>query len=62
MDTRSRDELIPVEEAAARLGMEPKRLRGLIMRNGIGDPIGDFERVYEWSLPRAADTSSEVQP
>lgn len=56
MHTQDND-LIPVEDAAARLGIEPKRLRGLILRNGIGDPIGDLERVYAWSLPRATDTS-----
>lgn len=42
-------DLVPVEDAAAALGIEPKRLRGFMWRNGIGDPIGDQDRVYGWS-------------
>ena len=34
---------------AAALGIEPKRLRGFMWRNGIADPIGDQDRVYGWS-------------
>lgn len=41
--------LVPVEDAAAALGIEPKRLRGFMWRNGIADPIGDQDRVYGWS-------------
>jgi hypothetical protein len=43
-------DLIPVDTAAAELGIEAKRLRGFIFRNQIGDPIGDAEYVYRWSL------------
>jgi hypothetical protein len=41
-----------IEEAAAELGIEPKRLRGYIFRNSVrlGDPIGDEFEVYRWSL------------
>jgi hypothetical protein len=31
------------------LGIEPKRLRGFMFRNGIADPIGDGAHVYGWS-------------
>lgn len=41
--------LVPLEDAAQALGMEPKRLRGFMWRNGIADPIGDQDRVYGWS-------------
>ena len=50
MDT----DLIPIEQAAAELGIEPKRLRGFIFRNGIADPIGDVTHVYGWSLKTLA--------
>ena len=58
--------LVPVDEAAAALGMEPKRLIGFVLRNGLRDPIGGWldggMAVYGWScreLARAS-TSSEV--
>lgn len=41
--------LVPLEDAAQALGIEPKRLRGFMWRNGIADPIGDQDRVYGWS-------------
>lgn len=48
------DDLIPLNEAAARLGIEPKRLLGYCIRNGLGDPIAgntpDGIMVYAWSL------------
>ena len=65
---RRSDDLIPIEQAAADLGIEPKRLRGFVLRNGLADPIGDMVHVYGWSLAtlrerlRAADHASEVQP
>jgi len=31
-------ELLSIDEAAAELGIEPKRLRGYMFRNKIGDP------------------------
>lgn len=43
-------DLITHEEAAAELGIEVKRLRGFMWRNGIGDPIGDATHVYRGSL------------
>jgi len=44
--------LIPIPDAAARLGIDVKRLRGYVHRNGIGDPVGSLEtdEVYGWSL------------
>lgn len=50
---------ISLEEAAARCGMEPKRLLGFAWRNRVGDPIGDGRWFYPSSLrtliERAAD-------
>ena len=43
-------ELIPIEQAASELGIEPKALRGRIQRNGPGDPIGGLTHVYAWSI------------
>ena len=65
--------LIPYEDAAATLGIEPKRLLGLMLRESVADPIGGQAEdgriyVYGWSLAtlrerlRAADHASEVQP
>jgi hypothetical protein len=44
--------LVPIDDAAQGLGIEPKRLRGYIFRNSVryGDPIGDATHVYDWSL------------
>ena len=57
-------ELVPVEQAAEMMGLEAKRLRGFMFRNGIGDPIGDGAMVYGWSCKtlaqRLADTSSAM--
>jgi hypothetical protein len=48
------DELIPLEQAATRLGIEPKRLLGYALRNRVGDPIGGLvdgkPYLYDWSL------------
>lgn len=44
--------LTSVLDAAGWLGIEPKRLRGYILRNDLDDPIGDADRVYPWSLLR----------
>ena len=41
---------IRLEEAAAQLGIEPKRLLGFCMRNGVADPISDGQWVYPSSL------------
>ena len=60
------DTLIPYEDAAATLGIEPKRLLGLMLRESVADPIGGQAEdgriyVYGWSLAvlrerlRAAD-------
>ena len=60
-------ELVPYEEAAAALGIEPKRLLGFIARNGKDDPIGGQAEngkiyVYGWSCKalaaRTADTDT----
>ena len=65
LDGILRRDLVPVDEAAAALGIEPKRLRGFIARNSIADPIGDMSSVYGWSLRslagRIADAGLEVQ-
>lgn len=61
MHTQDND-LITVEEASARLGIEPKRLRGFILRNSLRDPIGDMRHVYAWSLSGIADMTGAVQP
>jgi hypothetical protein len=45
--------LTGILDAAAWLGVEPKALRGRILRAAIHDPIGDLDAVYPWSLPRA---------
>ncbi len=44
------EETISLEEAAARLGIEPKRLLGFAMQNKVGDPIGDGRWFYPSSL------------
>jgi len=65
--------LVPYEEAAAALGIEPKRLLGLMLRQRVDDPIGGQAEdgtiyVYGWSLKalaaRAAvtDTASTSTP
>ena len=54
--------LVPIEEAARNLGIDVKRLRGYVWRNGLGDPIGSLatDEVYGWSLRTLADTSSDA--
>ena len=61
--------LVPMEDAAEALGIEPKRLLGLMARNGITDPIGgdtpEGIMVYGWSCKGLAerlvrDRESEV--
>lgn len=60
-----KSDLVPVEDAAAALGIEPKRLRGFMARNGLADPIGDYSLVYGYTCrdlaKRLASTSSGVQ-
>ena len=59
-------DVVSIDEAAQALGIEPKRLRGFIARNGINDPIGNMEWVYQWSLgglrKRLADQPAVVLP
>lgn len=54
--------LVPIEDAAAALNLDVKRLRGYVWRNGLGDPIGSLatDHVYGWSCRylAAASTSS----
>lgn len=59
MDARD-DELIPLEDAARELGIEPKRLLGYCMDPRPWMPISDGRLVYRWSLAaiRARPTSS----
>lgn len=54
MDSPPRDgEVVTVDRAARILGIEPKRLRGLIARNEINDPIGDLHNVmWDWRCER----------
>lgn len=61
--------LVPLEDAAAALGIEPKRLRGFIFRNDLRDPIGGWKdggmAVYGWScreLAQASTSSVAVGP
>lgn len=42
--------MIPVEQAAASLGITPARLRGFIMRDKVTDPVGDLHWVYPDTL------------
>lgn len=46
--------LVTLEVAAAYFDVEVKRLRGWLLRNAHGDPIGDalLGRVYPYSLER----------
>ena len=61
-------DLLPIEDVAKELGVDVKRLRGYIHRNGITDPIGSLamDQVYGWSCKAlvarlaASSTSSEV--
>lgn len=60
--------LVSIPEAAAALGVDVKRLRGYVHRNGIPDPIGDLatDQVYGWSCRelarRATSMTTAVQP
>lgn len=60
------NELIPVEDAAASLGIPVKRLIGFMARNSLADPIGDERQVYRGSLKelrkRLADGDTAAQP
>ena len=49
--------LVPIEAAAVALGVEPKRLRGYVFRNDLGDPIGSLgtDQVYGWSCRTLAE-------
>jgi hypothetical protein len=47
--------LVPVDRMAEILGIEPKRLRGYMFRNKVGDPIGDGQEVYGWSCKTLAE-------
>ena len=58
---REPHDLIPIDTAAAELGIEPKRLRGLIARNLLHDPIGDMEYVYAWCVDRMRDKMKREQ-
>jgi hypothetical protein len=58
-------DLVPLDYAAAELGIDVKRLLGFMFLNRLQDPIGDATQVYGWScktlMRRLADHSSEVQ-
>ena len=54
-------DLLTIEDAATALGIEPKRLRGFIFRNGIADPIGDVTHVYGWSLKTLRERLSVIK-
>jgi hypothetical protein len=53
--------LVPIDDAARMLGIEPKRLRGYMFRNKAGDPIGDAEQVYGWSCKTLADRIASIK-
>jgi hypothetical protein len=47
--------ILSIAEASAKYGIDPKRLRGYIWRNGLLDPIGciTVDGVYDdWRLQR----------
>jgi len=58
---REPHDLIPIDEAAAELGIKPKRLRGLIARNLLHDPIGDMQHVYAWCVDRMREKMKREQ-
>ena len=54
--------ILRIDEAAALVGITSKRLRGLVLRDELHDPIGDLHRVYDdWRLRRLADHSTGAQ-
>ena len=53
--------LVPVDRMAEILGIEPKRLRGFMFRNKVGDPIGDAEQVYGWSCKTLAERLPNIK-
>jgi hypothetical protein len=55
MDDLDKLGLVPVDRMAEILGIEPKRLRGFMFRNKVGDPIGDGQEVYGWSCKTLAE-------
>jgi hypothetical protein len=54
-------DLVQIDDAARMLGIEPKRLRGYMFRNKVGDPIGDAEQVYGWSCATLADRLRSIK-
>jgi hypothetical protein len=60
MDVLKAD-LLPVDDVARMLGIEPKRLRGYMFRNKVGDPIGDAEQVYGWSCKTLAERIASIK-
>lgn len=64
LDHAPRDgEILRIDDAARIIGMEPKRLRGLIQRNDMNDPIGDLHRVmWDWRCERLRGTESPTVP
>jgi hypothetical protein len=57
MQDRRRDiaDLVPVEEAAGALGMDPKRFLGFCMSRKAYHPISDGREVYGWSCKTLAE-------
>jgi hypothetical protein len=52
-----------IDDLAAEFGIDPKRLRGRVWRNGIGDPTGcpHCATVYRSTVDSTSFHSSEVQ-
>ena len=53
-----KSDLIPVQDAAKALGMDPKRLLGHCFNNKLADPISDGKEVYGWSCRALAERLS----
>jgi ribosome-binding protein aMBF1 (putative translation factor) len=47
--------LVPVDQAAQELGIDPRRFLGYCLRNKVGDPISDGREVYGWSCKTLAE-------
>src|SRR4051812_9107056 len=55
------EETVSIAEAARTLGIEPKRLLGFCMRNGVGDPISDGRYVYPSSIKVLAERLAAIK-
>jgi hypothetical protein len=61
LDELLKSGLVPVERMAEALGVEPKRFLGYMVRNKVGDPIGDGKEVYGWSCATLAERLPNIK-